>query len=471
MSRPNTVAPNTLPKTPPAPPSFRGLRAALVGFGIEGRDAAVFLQREAVSALHIVDRRPAAALEAELAQLKIAAASISSPDQLSLLDELDLIVASQGIPRGLPLLCAAAERAIPVFGPNGIFLDRCPAPLIGISGSAGKTTTTTLTGEILRAAGRAPLVGGNIGAGLLSRLPELRRGSTVVLEISHTQLLRSARSPQIAALLNVTPNHLDQFSWEEYVELKRRLVSRQRAGDRAVLPWDEPTAAAMAADTPADKVWFGLRGAPPPHSDAAWLAAANLRWRAGGAARDVLPAAELAIPGEHNIRNALAAIALTAGLGVSIEIIAETLRRFAGVPHRLERVAAVDGVRYINDSIATAPERTLAGIRAVGGPLVLLLGGRDKQLPLDKLIAELPNYARAVACFGEAGPGWTQQLRRGGLCCADPSESLGQALTRARGIAAPGDAVLLSPGGTSFDAYPNFEARGEHFRRLVEALQ
>lgn len=460
----------TLPQPVPAPASFRGLRAAVVGFGIEGRDAALFLQQEAVERLQILDRRSPPELESELAALNLQAA-VGSPDDLCLLSQLDAIVASQGIPRDLPLLQAAEQRGVPVFGPLGLFLDRCPSPVIGISGSAGKTTTTTLVGEMLRADGREPLVGGNIGSGLLSRLPELSADSSVVAEISHSQLLRAARSPQCAALLNVTPNHLDQFNWSEYVELKRRLISRQCAADTAVLPWDEPVAASTAADTAARVLWFGSGGPPPARTDAAWLENGILRVRLDGWAREILPAAELRIPGEHNIRNALAAIALCAQLGVPDTTIAETLRRFEGVPHRLETVAEVDGVRYINDSIATAPERTLAGIRAIDRPLVLLLGGRDKKLPLDTLIAELPNRAWAIVCFGEIAPGWTPQLRRAGLPCQPPVDDLADAVTAARHLAQPGDAVLLSPGGTSFDAYPNFQARGEHFRALVEALR
>ncbi len=460
----------TLPIAPPAPPTFAGRRVAVLGFGIEGRDAAQFLQHERADQLHIVDQRPAATITAELAELEIAA-SVGAQDDLGFADRLDAIVASQGIPRDLPLLCAAARRGVPVYGPMGIFLDRCPAPVIGISGSAGKTTTTTLVGNVLHADGREPLVGGNIGEGLLQRLPDLQCNSTVVAEISHTQLLRAARSPQYAALLNVTPNHLDQFSWTEYVELKRRLLCRQRVGDTAVLPWDEPTAAAMAADTPANLVRFGIDGAPPPDGDAAWLENGQLRLRTDGRVRSLLPAAQLRIPGEHNIRNALAAIALCSALGVADAAITEALREFAGVPHRLEPAGEINGVRYINDSIATAPERTLAGIRAVDPPIVLLLGGRDKNLPLDKLIAELPRRTRAIVCFGELAPGWREQLRRAGLACEEPVDDLSEAVEIARSLAQPGDTVLLSPGGTSFDAYPNFQARGDHFRALVEAMQ
>lgn len=462
--------PTALPTALSAPNTFRGLRAAVVGFGIEGRDAARFLQQESAAEIHIVDRRPAEDLTAELAALGVTA-DVRSPDDRCIVERVDAIIASQGISRDLPLLRAAAARGVPVYGPLGLFLDRCPAPVIGISGSAGKTTTTSLVGEILRADGHDPLVGGNIGEGLLHRLPDLDQNSTVVAEISHTQLLRAARSPRYAALLNVTPNHLDQFTWPEYVDLKRRLLCHQNAGDTAVLPWDEPNAASAHADTPAEVIRFGINGAPPPGSDAAWLEDGQLRLRTDGYARDVLAAAELRIPGVHNVRNALAAIALCAALGVPDAVIAGALREFKGVAHRLETVGEIGGVRYINDSIATAPERTLAGFRAIDAPIVLLLGGRDKALPLDNLIAALPKHTRAIICFGELAPNWSEQLRQAGLACEDPVGDLSQALDIARSLTRPGDAVLLSPGGTSFDAYPNFQARGDHFRQLVEALR
>ena len=383
---------------------------------------------------------------------------IDAADQFEVLERVDAIVASQGIPYDLPLLCAAAERGIPVFGPVGVFLERCPALVIGISGSAGKTTTTTMVGRMLEADGRAPLVGGNIGRGLLSHLRELDADSTVVAEISHAQLLRTTRSPQIAALLNVTPNHLDQFSWAEYVELKRRLVSRQAAGDTAVLPWDEPNAAAMAADTRATKVWFGCDGSPPADADAAWLEGETLRVRVGGEIHEVLAAGELAVPGRHNVRNALAAIAIVAPLGVPIATIAETLRRFEGVAHRLETVATIER-RSLHQRLDCdrAPERTLAGVRAIEQPLVLLLGGRDKKLPLERLLAELtgPRARRDLLRRGRRDVERSRLRRRRCPACS--------ATTTLRSRSAPpvdfaqaGDAVLLSPGGTSFERVPQF---------------
>lgn len=462
---------NGLPVPARAPASFGGMRVALLGFGIEGRDAAAFLAREEAE-ITVLDRRPAAEIERELDEIGVRAEIAAGRDWAR--GGADAVMASQGIPRNSAAIRAAECAGLPVYGPMGVFLDRCRARVIGVSGSAGKSTATALLGRIFERAGRAPAVGGNIGRGLLSSLPELGSGDLVVAEISHTQLLRAGRSPAAAVLLNVTPNHLDQFSWPEYVELKRRLVSRQSAGDTAVLPFDEPVAGGMSADTEAAVARFGAGGPPAEAERAAYAADGWLRWRDGGRDAEVLPAEALQIPGGHNLKNALAAVAAAASEGVPLPVIADALREFEGIAHRLELVAEVEGVRYVNDSIATAPERTIAALRAIDGPLTLLLGGRGKDLPMDGLAAEIaarpPGAECRAACFGEAGREFAEAVRRavrGGALVVDGLE---EAVRLAAREAMPGSSVVLSPAGTSFDAYPNFEARGEHFRRLVREL-
>lgn len=435
----------TLPRPTEAPASFAGQRVAVVGLGIEGQDAVTFLRREGAEAVR-VDRNPERADR--------------SQDDLSLLDEVQGLVVSQGVPYDIPLLIGAARRALPVFGPMQIFLEHCPAErLIGITGSAGKTTTTTLVHRMLRAAAVPTILGGNIGQGLLQQLPRIAADTTVVAEISHTQLLRTTRSPQVAAITNITPNHLDQFSWDEYQELKYRVVEFQTPNDRVVLPFDEKLAARAITRTPAEANWFGLSKS---------LCAATAFSDGEQIVRNdslLMTVDELLIPGEHNLRNALAALAIVGNL-VPDDIAADVLRTFTGVPHRLELVDEVDGVRFINDSIATTPERTLAGLRAIPGPIVLMLGGRDKKLPLDPLLPELDSHVRKIVLFGQAAPVWSHWLSERGFNVVQTG-TFESAFDQAAGLAHPGDTVLMSPGGTSFDAYPNFEARGQHFRDLV----
>ena len=435
----------TLPRPMEAPASFDGQRVAVVGLGIEGQDAEMFLRREGAEVIR-VDRQPERADR--------------SPDDLSLLDEVQSLVVSQGVPYDLPLLVDAAKRSVPVFGPVQIFLERCPAnQVIGITGSAGKTTTTTLVHRMLEAAAVPTALGGNIGQGLLQQLPDISADTSVVAEISHTQLLRTTRSPRVAAITNITPNHLDQFSWDEYQELKYRIVEYQTSQDRVVLPLDERLAARAMTRTPAAASWFGLSKSP--------CAAAAFSDGEQILRNDSLLMAveELLIPGEHNLRNALAALAIVGAL-VPDDIAADVLRSFTGVPHRLELVAEVGGVRFVNDSIATTPERTLAGLRATSGPIVLMLGGRDKKLPLDPLLPEIDRQVREIVLFGEVAPAWSAWLSEQRIHHVR-SDTFEAAFEQAVETAHPGETVLLSPGGTSFDAYPNFEARGQHFRELV----
>ncbi len=435
----------TLPRPSDAPTSFGGQRVAVVGLGIEGTDAVTFLQREGADVIR-VDRNPERADR--------------SQEDFSLLDEVQSLVVSQGVPYNIPLLAEAARRSVPVYGPVQIFLERCPANrVVGITGSAGKTTTTTLVHRMLQTAAVPTALGGNIGHGLLQQVPDISADTTVVAEISHTQLLRTTRSPQVAAITNITPNHLDQFSWDEYQELKYRIVEYQTSQDRVVLPLDEPLAARAMTRTPAAASWFGLSKSPcaaTAFSDGEQIVRNDSL---------LMAVEELLIPGEHNLRNALAALAIVGDL-VPNDIAADVLRSFTGVPHRLELVAVVGAVRFINDSIATTPERTLAGLRAISGPIVLMLGGRDKKLPLDPLLPELDRHVREVVLFGEAAPAWSRWLseQRINHVLSDTFEA---AFEQAAAAAYRGETVLMSPGGTSFDAYPNFEARGQHFRELV----
>ena len=436
----------TLPRPIEAPDTFSGQTIAVLGMGIEGRDAARFATRDGAHVI-TVDQHPDRADRTQ--------------DDLGLLGEVDGIIASQGVPDNIPILADAKRRGLPVYGPLQIFLERCPAPVIGITGSAGKTTTTTLVYEMLSAAGMTCIVGGNIGQGLLGQLPEIGVHTTVVAEISHTQLLRTTRSPHLAAITNITPNHLDHFSWADYQALKLRIVRYQSSRDSVVLPFEDELARSAADLTEASQRWFGLGRPSVPWYCAVWSDGRDILHNE----QYVMSVDELQIPGEHNLLNALAALAIVADR-VPRDVAAQVLRSFTGVPHRLERVAEVEGVRFINDSIATTPERTLAGLRATTGEIVLMLGGRDKHLPLDPLMAELERRVSQVVLFGEAASEWNASLSRRGITVVDAG-TFESAFSCAARTAKSGQAVLLSPAGTSFDAYPNFEARGQHFRDLV----
>ena len=302
----------TLPTPTEAPASFRDQRIAVVGLGIEGRDALKFLDHEGAQTIQ-VDRNPDRAER--------------SQDDLTILDEVDGLIVSQGVHYQVPLLAEAQRRNVPVYGPTQIFLERCPAPVIGITGSAGKTTTTTLVHLMLQAADIPSRLGGNIGQGLLQQLPDISSEDTVVAELSHTQLLRTTRSPQTAAITNITPNHLDQFSWQQYQQLKYRIVDYQSPHAAVVLPFNDPLAAAAASRTDASQRWFGIGTPSIP-----WFCAirSDGQYIRNGD-RPLMPVEEIRIPGEHNLLNALAALAIVADL-VPDDIAAEVLRAFSGVP-------------------------------------------------------------------------------------------------------------------------------------------
>jgi UDP-N-acetylmuramoylalanine--D-glutamate ligase len=447
---------------------FAQKRVTVVGLGVEGVDTVRYLASHGaeVTVSDAKTRERLAERVEEVADL---------PVRLSLggnhrgaLRGADAVFVSQGVPLDLPALVEARKGGVPVWSMLTLFMELCPGPIVGVTGSSGKTTTTALLGEMFRADDKPVFIGGNIGIGLLDHLEEIRAYTWVVLEVSHTQLQMASRSPHVSCLLNVTPNHLDRFGWDEYRELKRNIYRFQSPEDVAVFGYDDAEARAMAGEASAALVWFSLGERIP--GEGVYVRRGEAHYRRGRFDRALFPLEALALPGEHNRQNALAAAAVAGACGVTAAAIAGAVDSFRGVPHRLERVGEADGVAYYNDSIATTPERTLAGIRSFSEPLVLLLGGRDKELPLEGLAREALRRSRAVVLFGESAGKLEEALRaadKGNHARIVPVRTLAEACEAARAAARPGDVVLLSPACTSFDAYDNFERRGEHFRSLV----
>jgi UDP-N-acetylmuramoylalanine--D-glutamate ligase len=353
-----------------------------------------------------------------------------------------------------------------------LFFERCQGITVGITGSSGKTTTTALVGSMFSAAGRKHVVGGNIGVGMLGLLDDITPDTLVVLELSHTQLETAGHSPHIACVLNVTPNHLDRYSWREYSSLKLRILQHQTADDIAVLNLDDEVSAAFVTEAPGQVFWYSAKREPT--GDAAFIRDGQVVWRRGPVETKLFAVDEIPLRGSHNVSNVLAAVALGCVSGTEFEAVAQAVREFKPVEHRIELVDEIDGVAYYNDSIATTPERTVAGLRSFEEPVVLLLGGRGKNLPLDDLAQEAVERCRAVVCFGEAGPELADALQQ---VRGDPTspqiervDSLSDAVSTSRSLAQSGDVVLLSPACTSYDAYENFEQRGQDFRSHVELM-
>ncbi len=450
---------------------FSGKRVTVVGLGIEGVDLVRYLSRRGAS-VTVSDSKPAEKLADRMGDLA------GLPVRLSLgsnrtedVCEADAVFVSQGVPLDLPALRLARERGIRISSMLGLFLDLCPGPIAGITGSSGKTTTTALVGDMFQADERPVFVGGNIGVGLLEHLDSIRPYTWAVLEVSHTQLQLVERSPHVAAVLNITPNHLDRFSWDEYRQLKANLIRFQQQEDITVLGYDDAECRALAGDVKGRLVWFSATRDVP--GEGIFVRDGWAIRRCASLEERLFRLGDLRLRGAHNRANAVAATAVAAACGVSGDAIACAIESFRGVPHRLEKVGEADGVQYYNDSIATTPERTLAGIRSFGEPIVLLLGGRDKALSLQELAHESLRRCRAVILFGESAAKLQAAMTASpgaGSAAVVTVQTLPEAVEAARTLAHRGDVVLMSPAGTSYDAYENFERRGEHFRALVQQM-
>lgn len=403
---------------------------------------------------------------------------------LSLLDNADMVCPSGGVPLDLPLLQEAGRRRIMLSNDSQIFLERCPCLTVGITGSAGKTTTTTLVGKIAQAAikaGKAIFrqvwVGGNIGTPLISNLDEMQANDLAVLELSSFQLELMTKSVNIACILNITPNHLDRHvSMEAYLAAKRRILEFQTMQDVAVLSSDDPGVWSLSKVVKGKQAAFG-KEIPPEGMPGAFIQGDRLCLSDGRESEPVMRLSEIRLRGWHNVENALAACAISQAAGLPVAAMREAIVAFTGVPHRLEWIHSWRGADWYNDSIATAPERVVAAIHAFDSPedlhrpIVLLAGGRDKKLPWYELATLIHARVDHLVLFGEAAEKIAKvvgEIKTGNrphsieLCA-----SLEQAVKAAASVVEPGDIVLLSPGGTSFDEFRDFEERGEAFKRWV----
>lgn len=460
--------------------SYAGRRVLILGAARQGTALARWLVGQG-ACVTLSDMQPADRVNlGDLADLPGLRTAFGG-HPLSLLDECDLLCLSGGVPIDLPIVLEARRRGVPLSNDAQVFFERCPAPIIGITGSAGKTTTTTLIGLMLRrdavraGEGRAVWVGGNIGNPLIGDVARIAPTDRVVMELSSFQLELMTRSPRIACLTNITPNHLDRHgTMEAYIAAKQHIVDFQDVDGVRVLNAEDPVTAGMAATDGAGRVvWFSILREPT--GEGAWLdRSGDLRLRIDGREDVVCHRSRLQLMGEHNVLNVLAAAAVCGVAGAHISSIRAIAEEFRGVEHRLQLVGEVDGVRYYDDSIATAPERLVAGLRVFDAPVVLLCGGRDKHLPWDEAAALMLQRCRHVVLFGELGPMVADVLARqrrtlGGSAEWTVTPNLADAFACARRTAHAGDVVLLSPGGTSYDEFRDFAQRGSAFAALVRS--
>ncbi len=462
------------------PQQLNGRQAHIVGAGIEGLSLARWFARQGANVTVHLARTPAEigadpALARQAAELDGLGASLrAGAYYLRGLDQADVIGHVQSAytykyPMNVAALDAARARGVPTVTNISLFLALCPCPVIGITGTNGKTTTTEMTDAVLRA-GRLPVrTGGNIGASPLDWVDTLRPSDLVLLELSNYQLQFVQASPHVGAVTNLAPDHLVDYggSFERYIAAKKRILDFQRADDWAVLNWDDPLLRQWGAQAEAQLFAFNLGHALEP---GAYLKRGVLTTRYQGQEKAVLRADELHVPGQHNVANALCAVAIGTLQGVEPEAMARALQGYSAGPHRVQTVRERDGVQWVNDSKSTTPASTVAAVQAFPGRrIILLAGGKDKGLPLDDLVKAVQKSVARVVAFGEWGPALAEAVQPTGVA-VETARGVAEAVEMAARLAQPGDVVLFSPAGTSFDAYASYAARGEHFIQLVGSL-
>ena len=386
----------------------------------------------------------------------------------------DIIMRTPGYEYFKPELQAAKAAGAMVTSEVELFFEFCPCEIVAVTGSDGKTTTTTLISKMFEAAGRKVFLGGNIGAALLPQLADVTPDAVAVVELSSFQLISMRRSPKVAVVTNVTPNHLDHHKdMQEYIDAKRNILLWQVPPCRAVLGYENDITRAMQSDCKGEQIWFTRlhetdRGAFLRASDDTLCYAEN------GVVTPVLPRAEIKLRGLHNVENLLAAIAAVWGR-VPVEAMRQVGSTFTGVEHRIEPVRVLDGVTYYNDSIASSPTRTIAGLRSFDQKIILIAGGYDKKIPYEPLAPEVLAHVKTLVLMGATGPRIEKAVREHpdfdeSKLTILHADNMQHAVELARSAAQPGDVVSLSPASASFDLYPNFEVRGRDYKNIVMQL-
>jgi UDP-N-acetylmuramoylalanine--D-glutamate ligase len=456
---------------------WTGRRILILGAARQGQALAHYLNQQGASVI-LNDKRSAA----ELASVEDSFAGthvecIFGSHPLELLDRIELVCLSGGIPLSLPIVQAATERGLPITNDSQIFMEAVKARVIGITGSAGKTTTTTLVGRMAKLAVTSPnqaWIGGNIGQPLVEYLDEISVDDTVVLELSSFQLEQMTLSPHISAVLNITPNHLDRHgSMANYIAAKAHILTYQQVSDIAVLDREDLGSWNLRDEVKGTLISFGLKR-PLAGQIGTYFDGNNLMLQTAEGTMKLMPRESILLRGEHNLLNVLAACAIAYAAGFPLSAMEAAVKDFRGVEHRLELVRTWHGAQWYNDSIATAPERTMAALHSFSEPIILLLGGHDKELPWDDLARMIHNRVDHVIVFGEAAFKILAALgilspdeRLTSIACAKDFED---ALYQAATICESGDVILLSPGCTSYDSFRDFEERGNYFKKWVNNL-
>lgn len=450
---------------------IKGKKIAMCGIGIsntplildflkQGARVIACDRRERTQVGELADR-----LEAAGAELKLGEGYL---DNL----EVDIIFRTPGMNFHLEELEKARKRGIAVTSEMEVFFDLCPATIFAVTGSDGKTTTTTLIAKMLEAEGKKVYVGGNIGNPLLPEIENIKPEDFVVVELSSFQLISMRKSPDVAVVTNVSPNHLDVHKdMDEYVEAKKNILLHQNAFSRTVLNRDDQITEGFRKDVRGQSLGFSMNRRL---NNGAWLddnGILHMAYR--GVDVPIIDRKEIAVMGDHNVSNYLAAITAVWGY-VGVDSICKVAREFGGVEHRIEFVREKDGVKYYNDSIASSPTRTIAGLKAFDRKVILIAGGYDKHIPFEPLAPYIVERVKTLYLCGATAKKIENCVREYEGYKGKPEiimcENLDEAVSLAHKSAVSGDIVTLSPACASFDAFPNFVARGNYYKELVNKL-
>ena len=452
--------------------SLKGKRVDMIGVGVSHRDLIPLLVEKGAK-VTLCDKKTREQLGDTAQWLESLGVELNlGPDYLNHLTG-EIIFRSPGMKYLCPELTAARRRGQVVTSELEVFLELCPCPVYGVTGSDGKTTTTTLIAEMLEHEGFTVHKGGNIGRALLPILESVSPDDRAVVELSSFQLISMGSSPKVAVVTNVAPNHLDVHKdMEEYIAAKKNIFLHQTGFSRTVLNLDNEITRSFGELTRGETFFFSRKAKPEQGAYLREDGMLTMRYR--GEEYPVVHKDEIRIPGMHNVENYLTAISAVWG-EVSTQVIKKVAHEFGGVEHRIEFVRELDGVKWYNDSIATNPTRTIAGLNAFNQKMIILAGGYDKKIPFEPLAPVMVEKVKALILTGVTAPKIEAAVRAcpGFEGCGMEiyhAKDLAESVAIARSIAKAGDVVSLSPACASFDCYPNFEERGKHFKSLVNAL-
>lgn len=441
-------------------------KTAVIGLAVSNTPLIRYLVEQGAQ-VTVFDKKPAEELQDYMSKLNdLKLQYCLGEDYLSHLHGFDYIYVTPGMKKNLPELQKARAEGAVFSSEMELFFEKCPGEITGITGSSGKTTTTTLIGLMMTSAFPATFVGGNIGRSLMDQLPMMNGSSKIVLELSSFQLQTMTQSPHLAIITNITPNHLDiHASMEEYIEAKSNILQYQGASDISILNYDNEITRSLSAKAKGKLYYFSRLKSL---DEGAFLEGDKLVIRLHGQTEVLTTRDRLKLLGDHNVENILTASLAARINGVPLKNLTPIVEEFSGVEHRLEFVREKNGVFFYNDSISTTPDRAIAGLMAMTRPTILIAGGYDKHLPFDKLAQVIVNKCKHLIVLGVTAPQIIAEVRK----CQEgfpitAAKTFEEAVEIASMLAKSGEVVLLSPACASYDMFKNYQERGTLFKHLV----